>query len=157
MLAKEVLAEIPDQLVGYMKKKGFHPPGKTGSTYPSIPTNLRQYAPAAPPLQKCFRNNLLSLLQTFSLPCNASVNSFLGPQIPVSNNTYVYGIHSYEIPCNLSIPVKESCNNFLHSYIYIYTHYIYLYTSTNVYTFYIFYVTVLYCKIQKNVQFIHFG
>ena len=50
MLAKEVLAEIPDQLVGYMKKKGFQPPGKTGSTYPNIPTNLRQYAPAAPPL-----------------------------------------------------------------------------------------------------------
>ena len=50
MLAKEVLAEIPDQLVGYMKKKGFQPAGKSGSTYPNIPTNLRQYAPAAPPL-----------------------------------------------------------------------------------------------------------
>ena len=52
MLAKEVLAEIPDQLVGHMKKKGFQPPGKgkTGSMYPGIPTNLRQYAPAAPPL-----------------------------------------------------------------------------------------------------------
>jgi len=52
MLAKEVLAEIPDQLVGYMKKKGFEPPGKgnSKSAYPSIPTNLRQYAPVAPPL-----------------------------------------------------------------------------------------------------------
>ena len=52
MLAKEVLAEIPDQLVGYMKKKGFEPPGKgnSKSAYPSIPTNLRQYAPDAPPL-----------------------------------------------------------------------------------------------------------
>ena len=52
MLAKEVLAEIPDQLVGYMKKKGFAPPGKgnSKSAYPSIPNNLRQYAPDAPPL-----------------------------------------------------------------------------------------------------------
>ena len=52
MLAKEVLAEIPDQLVGYMKKKGFEPPGKgnSKSAYPSIPNNLRQYAPVAPPL-----------------------------------------------------------------------------------------------------------
>ena len=52
MLAKEVLAEIPDQLVGYMKKKGFEPPGKgnSKSAYPSIPTNLRQYAPDAPTL-----------------------------------------------------------------------------------------------------------
>ena len=52
MLAKEVLAEIPDQLVGYMKKKGFEPPGKgnSKSSYPSIPNNLRQYAPVAPPL-----------------------------------------------------------------------------------------------------------
>jgi len=52
MLAKEVLAEIPEQLVGYMKKKGFQPPGvKTGSTYPNIPTNLKQYAPAVPLLE----------------------------------------------------------------------------------------------------------
>ena len=52
MLAKEVLAEIPDQLVGYMKKKGFEPPGKgnSKSAYPSIPNNLRQYAPDAPTL-----------------------------------------------------------------------------------------------------------
>ena len=52
MLAKEVLAEIPDQLVGYMKKKGFEPPGKgnSKSSYPSIPNNLRQYAPDAPTL-----------------------------------------------------------------------------------------------------------
>ena len=52
MLAKEVLAEIPDQLVGYMKKKGFAPPGKgnSKSAYPSIPNNLRQYAPDAPTL-----------------------------------------------------------------------------------------------------------
>ena len=52
MLAKEVLAEIPDQLVGYMKKKGFEPPGKgnSKSSYPSIPNNLRQYAPVAPTL-----------------------------------------------------------------------------------------------------------
>ena len=51
MLAREVLAEIPDQLVGYMKKKGFQPVAKKGAhSYPEVPNNLKNYAPAAPPL-----------------------------------------------------------------------------------------------------------
>ena len=52
MLAREVLAEIPEQLVGYMKKKGFKPPGQStdGDSYPTVPLSLRDYTPAAPPL-----------------------------------------------------------------------------------------------------------
>jgi len=34
LLAREVLAEIPEQLVGYMKSKKFQPPGDSGSSRP---------------------------------------------------------------------------------------------------------------------------
>jgi len=52
MLAREVLAEIPDQLVGYMKNKGFKPPEKNNNAavYPGVPSSLKEYAPGAPPL-----------------------------------------------------------------------------------------------------------
>jgi hypothetical protein len=32
LLAREVLAEIPDQLLSYMKSKGFQPPNLTAAT-----------------------------------------------------------------------------------------------------------------------------
>ena len=53
LLAREVLAEVPDQLLGYMRKKGFKPVGRQGAGgrgYPTIPSELREYAPRAPPL-----------------------------------------------------------------------------------------------------------
>ena len=53
LLAREVLAEVPEQLLGYMRKKGFKPVGRQGAGgrgYPTIPSELREYAPRAPPL-----------------------------------------------------------------------------------------------------------
>jgi len=50
MLAREVLAEIPEQLVGYMKNKGFKPKDSSnpGGVYPRVPP--KEYAPQAPAL-----------------------------------------------------------------------------------------------------------
>jgi hypothetical protein len=42
-LAKEVLAEIPDQMTGYMKSRGFKPAI-------SVPTTQPQPTPNAPPI-----------------------------------------------------------------------------------------------------------
>jgi len=44
-LAKEVLAEIPDQMTGYMKSRGFKPDLTT-----SVPTQPSQPSPNAPPI-----------------------------------------------------------------------------------------------------------
>jgi len=50
LLAREVLAEVPEQLVGYMRARGLLPPGQAAAAYPAIPSQLQQYVPAAPPL-----------------------------------------------------------------------------------------------------------
>ena len=73
------------------------------------------------------------------------MNSF-GVQIPLTDFlcASLNGIHSYEIPCTLSIPVKESHYQSLYIYIYIYM-------SQQMSTFYIFPMLFLY-NIQKNVQ-----
>jgi hypothetical protein len=52
LLAKEVLAEIPEQIVGHMKRKGFQPVGRKPEAYPAIPSSLGEYAPRAPALSR---------------------------------------------------------------------------------------------------------
>ena len=37
LLAREVLAEIPDQLLSYMKSKGFQPPKAAAAAAPQLP------------------------------------------------------------------------------------------------------------------------
>ena len=37
LLAREVLAEIPDQLLSYMKSKGFQPPKAAAAVAPQLP------------------------------------------------------------------------------------------------------------------------
>ena len=60
--------------------------------------------------------------------------------------TYTYGIHSYEIPFTLSIPVKE----LYYKFFYIYIHILYIFIHLNK-CLYILYnsITVLYCEIVK--------
>jgi len=48
LLAREVLAEIPEQLVGYMKSKKFQPPGGSGSSRPG-PSSTSTFGATSPP------------------------------------------------------------------------------------------------------------
>ena len=47
-LAKEVLAEIPDQMTGYMKSRGFKP--IISQSVPTQPSDPSQLLPNAPPI-----------------------------------------------------------------------------------------------------------
>ena len=49
-LSKEVLAEIPDQLLGYMKSKGFPPPPKP-EIYPDLADQRLQGTSASAPFE----------------------------------------------------------------------------------------------------------